>query len=116
MLLELGDVRSQKGLVLVRDSIAICHMEFGTFIRLGWNSLRVVIRWNHLPFKTRTSEVSNPICSPSFRLPMSVSAQLSAFAVGVFCFNYMSCIVYRLSRVTMEKLPIYEKKVILIFF
>ncbi|KAH7285649.1 hypothetical protein KP509_33G038800 [Ceratopteris richardii] len=31
----------------------------------------------------RTTGVSNPICSPSFRLSVSVSAQQSAFAFGV---------------------------------
>ncbi|KAH9530624.1 hypothetical protein CY35_20G013800, partial [Sphagnum magellanicum] len=34
-------------------------------------------------FTARTTGVSNPICSPSFRLSVSVSAQQNAFAVGV---------------------------------
>ncbi|KAL1105198.1 hypothetical protein V6Z11_D04G116900 [Gossypium hirsutum] len=34
-------------------------------------------------FTARTTRVSNPICSPSFCLSVSVSAQQSAFAVGV---------------------------------
>ncbi|KAK7325948.1 hypothetical protein VNO80_33583 [Phaseolus coccineus] len=38
---------------------------------------------NYPSFTARTTGVSNPIRSPSFRLSVSVSAQQSAFAVGV---------------------------------
>jgi predicted dienelactone hydrolase len=37
----------------------------------------------HPSFKARTTGVSNPVRSPSFRASASVSAQLPAFAAGV---------------------------------
>src|SRR4030095_11876367 len=34
-------------------------------------------------FRARTTRVSNPVCSPSFRASASVSVQVAAFATGV---------------------------------
>ncbi|KAD0858377.1 hypothetical protein E3N88_43610 [Mikania micrantha] len=43
----------------------------------------MVVRNSYPSFTARTTGISNPIRSPSFRLSVSVSAQQSAFAVGV---------------------------------
>src|SRR6267154_4351942 len=34
-------------------------------------------------FRARTTRVSNPVCSPSFRASASVTVQVAAFATGV---------------------------------
>ena len=52
------------------------RVSFGT-IGLGTDHTK------HPSFRARTTRVSNPVCSPSFRASASVAAQMPAFATGV---------------------------------
>ena len=45
--------------------------------------IAILIRYTQNTPLVRTTWVSTPICSPSFRLSVSVSAQQSAFSIGV---------------------------------
>src|SRR3954470_6260572 len=53
------------------------------------------------PFTARTTRVSNPVCSPSFRASASVAVQMAAFATGVptdiYAFHRYTCNSTRLS-------------------
>ncbi len=52
------------------------RVSFGT-IGLGTDHTK------HPSFRARTTRVSNPVCSPSFRASASVMVQCAAFATGV---------------------------------
>ncbi len=53
-----------------------CRVSFGT-AGLGTGHTK------HPSFRARTTRVSNPVCSPSFRASASVVVQCAAFATGV---------------------------------
>src|SRR5678815_2296371 len=50
------------------------------------------------PFRARTTRVSNPVCSPSFRASVSGVVQGPAFATGVpldiYAFHCYTCLLY----------------------
>src|SRR6202000_1445625 len=58
-------------------------------------------------FRARTTRVSNPVCSPSFRASASVVVQRAAFATGVpadiYAFHRYTCNSTRLSHTQAQQ-------------
>ncbi len=61
-------------------------------------------------FTARTTGVSNPVCSPSFRASASVSVQEAAFATGVppdiYAFHRYTRNSASLSRTQVRQFPV----------
>src|SRR5437870_9381231 len=61
----------------------------------------------HPSFRARTTRVSNPVCSPSFRSSASVVVQRAAFATGVpadiYAFHRYTCNSTRLSHTQAQQ-------------